>query len=188
MSKSISKLISKSMTTQIPTLSVLDEIVLANKVAAEASSEVLAAQAPLEAPIAESINELHQDVQLVQVTNLSDVQLQPPKKVHRFRPGTVALREIRKEQKSTELVLPKAPFQRLVREIAQDMDEGEHKDLLWSSEALEALQHASEAFLIEVFEDTNNLAIYRGCETIEPKDMEMALKIRRDSVLNRNCK
>ncbi|KAF8625029.1 hypothetical protein AX17_006943, partial [Amanita inopinata Kibby_2008] len=42
------------------------------------------------------------------------------KKPHRFRPGTVALREIRRYQKSTELLIRKLPFQRLVREIAQD--------------------------------------------------------------------
>jgi histone H3 len=46
------------------------------------------------------------------------------KKPHRFRPGTVALREIRKYQKSTELLLRKLPFQRLVREIAQDYKTG----------------------------------------------------------------
>merc|ERR1712150_40357 len=42
------------------------------------------------------------------------------KKPHRYRPGTVALREIRRYQKSTELLIRKLPFQRLVREIAQD--------------------------------------------------------------------
>ena len=42
------------------------------------------------------------------------------KKPHRYRPGTVALRDIRKYQKSTNLLVRKLPFQRLVREIAQD--------------------------------------------------------------------
>ena len=63
------------------------------------------------------------------------------KKIHRFRPGTVALREIRKYQKSTELLIRKLPFQRLVRELAQDF----RSDLRFQSSAVLALQEASEA-------------------------------------------
>ncbi|KAJ0867557.1 putative transcription factor Hap3/NF-YB family [Helianthus annuus] len=66
------------------------------------------------------------------------------KKPHRFRPGTVALREIRKYQKSTELLIRKLPFQRLVREIAQDFK----TDLRFQSSAVAALQEASEAYLV----------------------------------------
>lgn len=95
------------------------------------------------------------------------------KKPHRYRPGTVALREIRKFQKSTALLLRKSdeftsmfpvrsqhwivcylgklPFQRLVREIAQDFK----NDLRFQSTALMALQEASEAYLVSLFEDTN---------------------------------
>jgi histone H3 len=73
------------------------------------------------------------------------------KKPHRFRPGTVALREIRKYQKGTELLLRKLPFQRLVREIAQDY----RSDLRFQSLALLALQEATEAFLVGLFEDAN---------------------------------
>ena len=62
------------------------------------------------------------------------------KKPHRYRPGTVALREIRKYQKSTELLIRKLPFQRLVREIAQDFK----TDLRFQSSAILALQEASE--------------------------------------------
>ena len=66
------------------------------------------------------------------------------KKPHRFRPGTVALREIRKYQRSTDLLIRKMPFQRVVREIAQD-----HKtDLRFQSSAIAALQEAAEAYLI----------------------------------------
>merc|ERR1711944_362832 len=61
------------------------------------------------------------------------------KKPHRYRPGTVALREIRRYQKSTELLLRKLPFQRLVREIAQDFK----TDLRFQSSAVMALQEAS---------------------------------------------
>ncbi|XP_016319613.1 histone H3-like [Sinocyclocheilus anshuiensis] len=73
------------------------------------------------------------------------------KKPHRYRPGTVALREIRRYQKSTELLIRKLPFQRLVREIAQDFK----TDLRFQSSAVMALQEASEAYLVGLFEDTN---------------------------------
>merc|ERR1711903_413095 len=69
------------------------------------------------------------------------------KKPHRYRPGTVALREIRKYQKSTELLIRKLPFQRLVREIAQDYK----ADLRFQSSAVLALQEASEAYLTGLF-------------------------------------
>ena len=72
------------------------------------------------------------------------------KKPHRYRPGTVALREIRRYQKSTELLIRKLPFQRLVREIAQDFK----TDLRCQSSAVMALQEASEAYLVGLFEDT----------------------------------
>eukprot|EP00026_Physarum_polycephalum_P008114 Phypoly_transcript_08192.p2 GENE.Phypoly_transcript_08192~~Phypoly_transcript_08192.p2 ORF type:complete len:134 (-),score=15.79 Phypoly_transcript_08192:150-551(-) len=78
------------------------------------------------------------------------------KKPHRFRPGTVALREIRRYQKSTELLIRKLPFQRLVREIAQDFK----TDLRFQSAAIAALQEASEAYLVGLFEDTNLCAIH----------------------------
>ncbi|CAE6456111.1 unnamed protein product [Rhizoctonia solani] len=78
------------------------------------------------------------------------------KKPHRFRPGTVALREIRRYQKSTELLIRKLPFQRLVREIAQDFK----TDLRFQSSAVMALQEASEAYLVSLFEDTNLAAIH----------------------------
>ncbi|XP_054567919.1 uncharacterized protein LOC103291094 [Eptesicus fuscus] len=77
------------------------------------------------------------------------------KKPHRYRPGTVALREIRRYQKSTELLIRKLPFQRLVREIAQDFK----TDLRFQSSAVMALQEACEAYLVGLFEDTNLCAI-----------------------------
>ncbi|KAJ8349282.1 hypothetical protein SKAU_G00244120 [Synaphobranchus kaupii] len=78
------------------------------------------------------------------------------KKPHRYRPGTVGLREIRRYQKSTELLIRKLPFQRLVREIAQDFK----TDLRFQSSAVMALQEASEAYLVGLFEDTNLCAIH----------------------------
>ena len=96
------------------------------------------------------------------------------KKPHRFRPGTVALREIRKYQKSTELLIRKLPFQRLVREVAQDFK----TDLRFQSHAIMALQEASEAYLTSLFEDTNLCAIHAKRVTIMPKDIQLARRIR----------
>ena len=93
---------------------------------------------------------------------------------HRYRPGTVALREIRKYQKSTELLIRKLPFQRLVREIAQDFK----TDLRFQSSAILALQEASEAYLVGLFEDTNLCAIHAKRVTIMPKDVQLARRIR----------
>ncbi|KAE8099943.1 hypothetical protein FH972_017886 [Carpinus fangiana] len=96
------------------------------------------------------------------------------KKPHRYRPGTVALREIRKYQKSTELLIRKLPFQRLVREIAQNFK----TDLRFQSHAVLALQEAAEAYLVGLFEDTNLCAIHAKRVTIMPKDIQLARRIR----------
>ena len=95
-------------------------------------------------------------------------------KPHRYRPGTVALREIRRYQKSTELLLRKLPFQRLVREIAQDFK----SDLFFQSAAIAALQEAAEAYLVGLFEDVNLSAIHARRQTIMPKDIQLARRIR----------
>ena len=96
------------------------------------------------------------------------------KEKKRYRPGTVALREIRKYQKSTELLIRKLPFQRLVREIAQD-----YKTCLrFQSSALLALHEASEAYLVKLFEDTNLCAVHARRVTIMPQDMRLARRIR----------
>nr|XP_012603288.1 histone H3.3 type 2-like [Microcebus murinus] len=96
------------------------------------------------------------------------------KKPHRYRPGIVALREIRKFQKSTDLLIRKLPFQRLVREIAQAI----HPDLRFQSAAVGALQEACEAYLVGLFEDTNLCALHAKRVTIMPKDMQLARRIR----------
>ncbi|XP_012787832.2 histone H3.3A-like [Sorex araneus] len=88
------------------------------------------------------------------------------KKSHRYRPGTVALREIRRYQISTELIC-KLPFQHLVREIAQDIK----TDLRFQSAAIGALQEASEANLVGLFEDTNLCTIHAKRVTLMPKDI-----------------
>ncbi|XP_070810437.1 histone H3.3A-like [Pituophis catenifer annectens] len=95
------------------------------------------------------------------------------KKPHRYRPGAVALGEIRRYQKSTELLIHQLPFQRLVREIAQDFK----TDLWFPSAAIGALQEASEAYLVGLFEDTNLCAIHAKRVTIMSKNIQLARRI-----------
>lgn len=119
------------------------------------------------------------------------------KKPHRYKPGTVALREIRRYQKSTELLIRKLPFQRLVslhhcqtrpyplhiqltnassqvREIAQDFK----SDLRFQSSAIGALQESVESYLVSLFEDTNLCAIHAKRVTIQSKDIQLARRLR----------
>ncbi|PRT52977.1 Histone H3 [Wickerhamiella sorbophila] len=96
------------------------------------------------------------------------------KKPHRYKPGTVALREIRRYQKSTELLIRKLPFQRLVRELAQDFK----NDLRFQSSAIGALQESVEAYLVSLFEDTNLCALHAKRVTIQVKDILLARRLR----------
>ena len=98
------------------------------------------------------------------------------KKPHRYRPGTVALREIRKYQKSTDLLIRKLPFQRLARELAQSIS----GDLRFQATALAASQEASEAFLVGLMEDANLCAIHARRVTIMPKDLQLSRRIQRE--------
>jgi len=105
-----------------------------------------------------------------------------PKKKRRFRPGTVALREIRKYQKSTDLLIRKLPFSRIVREITYEMTtDTNFKDsanLQWQSSALLALQEATEAYLVHLFEDANLCAIHAKRVTVMTRDIQLARRIR----------
>jgi histone H3 len=96
------------------------------------------------------------------------------KKPHRYRPGTVALREIRRYQKSTQLLLRKLPFQRLVRELGNDF----MSDYRFTSSAFLAMQEASEAYLVGILEDSNLCAIHAKRVTIYPKDIQLTRRIR----------
>lgn len=96
-------------------------------------------------------------------------------KKFRYRPGTVALREIRKYQKSTELLVRKLPFSRLVREISNQVSP---EPFRWTRDALEGLQEAVEDFIIQLLEDCNLCAIHAKRVTIMPKDMQLARRIR----------
>ena len=93
----------------------------------------------------------------------------------RFRPGTVALREIRKYQRGGESLLPLAPFSRLVREVLNN--ESLRVGRIQSS-ALHALREAAEAYLVQTLEDANLCAIHAKRVTIQPKDLQLAIRIR----------
>ena len=103
------------------------------------------------------------------------------KKHYRYRPGTVALKQIRQYQKSTDLLIRKLPFQRLVHEIAPDSEVIKSPlcdKVRFQSAAIMALQEAAEAYLIGLFEDTNLCAIHAKRVTIMPKDIQLARRIR----------
>lgn len=96
------------------------------------------------------------------------------KKNHHYRPGIIALREIRLYQKSTALLIRKFPFPRLIRDFAQEFA----AHFFFQSSAIEALQEASRAYLVGIFEDTNTCAIHAKHITIMPKDIKLAKRIR----------
>lgn len=100
----------------------------------------------------------------------------PPiiRKKHRVRPGVIALREIRKFQKSTETLIKRLPFQRLVKEIIQDFN----SEFRCQSIAIDALQQAAEAFIVDMFENTNLCAIHAKRITIQPRDMQLTSRIK----------
>ena len=108
----------------------------------------------------------------------------PVKKPRRYRPGTVALREIRRLQKSTELLISKLPFSRVVRYICQQEALSRGKlnvdNYRWQKSGLMALQYATESFVTEVFQDANLCAIHAKRVTVMPKDIQLALRIRND--------
>lgn len=106
------------------------------------------------------------------------------KKKRRRRAVTNFRREVQKLQKSTKLLIQKAPFQRLVREIAQDYK----YDLRFNSFALLALQEAAEAYLVGLLEDTNLACLHRNAQTILPKDMQLAYELRGDRLRMQSLK
>ena len=96
------------------------------------------------------------------------------KKPHRHRPGTVALREIRRYQKSTDLLIRKLPFQRLVREVTQDRK----GDARFAGSAMLAMQESLEAQLVNLFEDSLLCCMHGKRVTLMPKDIQLARLIR----------
>ena len=106
------------------------------------------------------------------------------KQPHRYRPGTVALREIRRFQKSTDLLILKKPFGSLVREITQDIEEEAiaqgfpAQAYRYQGKAMFASQEAAEARLTEMFHDTQLAANHAKRVTIRPEDIELANKLK----------
>lgn len=94
----------------------------------------------------------------------------------KYRPGMKALREIRKFQSTTKLVIQKMPFQRLVKEIAQAIQ----PDLRFQSSAVEAIQEATEAYMVGLFEDANACAVHAQRVTVQPADIQLAMRLRGD--------
>lgn len=121
-----------------------------------------------------------------------DATQQTVKKPRRYRPGTVALREIRKYQKSTDVLIRRLPFQRLVREIVMESSgitpnswqrEKPKEPIPMAALAFQVLQEAAEAYLVALFEDTNLCAIHARRVTIKPADMRLALRIRGETTV-----
>lgn len=100
------------------------------------------------------------------------------RKPYRYHPGTVAMREIKKYQKSTELLIRKLPFMRLLRETISDLN----KECRVQKSAALAMQEASEAFAIGVLEDSNLCAIHARRVTVMPRDIQLARRIRGDCI------
>lgn len=97
-------------------------------------------------------------------------------KPKRYRPGQAALREIRRYQKTSDLLIPKLPFQRLVREIALSFN----PFIRFQSVAVQALHEAAEAFLLGIYQDAYLCTLHRRRVTLEPKDITLVRRIRRD--------
>lgn len=95
---------------------------------------------------------------IVQVNNLKNI-------VYFIFSGTVALREIRKYQQTSNHLIPTKPFQRLVKEITQDFVDGKR----WQVSAIDAIHYAAEIFLVALFEDANLCAIHAKRVTIQPR-------------------
>lgn len=106
----------------------------------------------------------------------SPVKIRP-----RYRPGSLALKEIRRYQRSTELLIKRSAFQRLVFNITRELN----NDMKFQLAALDALQEAAEAYLVGLFEDTNLCAIHAKRVTIMPKDIQLARRIRGENSYNK---
>lgn len=92
----------------------------------------------------------------------------------RWRPGTVALREIRKYQSTTDVLIARAPFRRLVKEIVSNLKES----IRMQSSALEAVQEATEGYIVNLLCDANLCTIHAKRVTLFPKDLQLAIRLR----------
>ena len=99
---------------------------------------------------------------------------QGAKKSFRWKPGTVALREVKRLQKSTELLVQKAPFARLVREVAEQHKAG----LRFQAAAIAAIQDATESFVVSLLSDANLSALHANRVTAMPRDLQLVRRLR----------
>lgn len=103
------------------------------------------------------------------------------RKKRRWRPGTVARREVKKAQQSTDLLIPRASFERQARSAAARRLPDDESPR-FSKEAIEVLQEAAEAYIIELFTDADICRMHRNRETLKDKDLSLARYLRRDAV------
>eukprot|EP01095_Lingulamoeba_sp_RSL-Kostka_P012070 TRINITY_DN4722_c7_g1_i1.p1 TRINITY_DN4722_c7_g1~~TRINITY_DN4722_c7_g1_i1.p1 ORF type:complete len:215 (-),score=49.41 TRINITY_DN4722_c7_g1_i1:50-694(-) len=101
----------------------------------------------------------------------------PPKEKRRFKPTTLAIREIRKYQKSTELLIPRLPFARVVKEISEKFSIN-GKSWRFQADAIVALQESAEDYIVRLFQDANLCAMHANRVTLMPKDIRLARRIR----------
>ncbi|KAI8648111.1 hypothetical protein NCS56_01543000 [Fusarium sp. Ph1] len=95
----------------------------------------------------------------------------------RLRPGTGALQEIRAYQDTTDLLLNTLPFTRVIKEIAVNMRPA-GESFRWQTQAIQALQEMTEAYLVSLFEDANLYAIHAKRVTLMLRDFQLARRIR----------
>ncbi|PSN51104.1 histone H3-like centromeric protein hH3v [Blattella germanica] len=96
----------------------------------------------------------------------------------RYRPGTRALMEIRRYQKTTKLLIPRLPFSRVVKEIISYIVPPHLSDFRVQFAALEAIQEAAEMYLVQYFEDSLLCALHAKRVTLMRKDLQLARRIR----------
>lgn len=108
-------------------------------------------------------------------TKASVRRYEMPRAPRRLRAGARAIREIRKYQRTTSLLMRRLPFARLVREITEDFA---RERMRWTAAALAALQEAAESYVVHLLEDTNLLTLHRGRQTIDVRDLQMARRLR----------
>lgn len=103
-----------------------------------------------------------------------DSQATAQRKRYRARPGTKAIRMIKAYQKSGSLLIPRAPFRRLVREMAGK----EHPQIRFTKRSIPALQEATEQYLVELFHNAQIVTTNSDRFTVMPKDISVACQLR----------
>lgn len=105
------------------------------------------------------------------------------KKINRYhKPGVMALKEIYRYQKSTDLLIKKMPFRRVIRELAREIN----PELRFRSVALQTIQECAENFLVKLCEDSKLVAIHAKRVTMMAKDLLLILKIKHSGMVLQN--